>query len=62
MLVNGVQTEPESAVLLLLEKLKIEPGTVAVLINGDVLPREEWRSRSLLSTDEVEIVKFVGGG
>lgn len=62
MLVNGVETEPESALLALLEKLKIEPGTVAVLINGDILPREQWRERNLASTDEVEIVKFVGGG
>jgi sulfur carrier protein len=62
MLVNGVETDAEQGLLALLAKLGIEPSTVAVLINGDILPRKDWAERELLPADEVEIVKFVGGG
>lgn len=62
MLVNGIETEPQRDLLVLLEKLGIQPSTVAVLINGDILPRKDWADRELAASDEVEIVKFVGGG
>ncbi len=62
MLVNGVETEAQQDLQALLEKLGIQPSTVAVLINGDILPRKDWAKRELLPADEVEIVKFVGGG
>lgn len=62
MLVNGVETEAQAGLLALLEKLRIDPGTVAVLVNGEIVPRKDWAEHTLSSADEIEIVKFVGGG
>lgn len=62
MLVNGIETDAAAGVLALLEKLHIDPGTVAVLVNGSIVPRKDWAERTLSSADEIEIVKFVGGG
>lgn len=35
---------------------------VAVAINGSVVPRGQWESRSLVDGDDIEIVKPVSGG
>ncbi len=35
---------------------------VVVVLNGDVLKRENWNTRKLGPDDSVEIVRIVGGG
>jgi sulfur carrier protein len=35
---------------------------VAVAINGEVVARSEWDSRQLDSSDQVEVLRAVGGG
>jgi sulfur carrier protein len=35
---------------------------VAVAINGDVVLRSEWDTRTLSENDRVEILRAVGGG
>ncbi|HVM19583.1 MAG TPA: sulfur carrier protein ThiS [Egibacteraceae bacterium] len=37
------------------------PGT-AVACNGDVVPRRDWHTTSLIDGDAVEVVVAVGGG
>jgi sulfur carrier protein len=46
----------------LLQKLGIPADTVAVEVNLDIISRDKRASCQLKQGDEVEIVKFVGGG
>ncbi|MBM9578802.1 sulfur carrier protein ThiS [Leptospira sp. 201903070] len=46
----------------LLEYLKIKPEMVAIQKNGKILPREFWGQTVLEEEDQLEILRFVGGG
>lgn len=46
----------------LLEYLKIKPEMVAIQRNGSILKREFWNQTELLEEDQLEILRFVGGG
>ena len=46
----------------LLQKLEIKGEAVAVEVNLDIISREKRAACVLKEGDEVEIVKFVGGG
>jgi len=39
-----------------------DPRTVAVEVNGDILPRGRYAERPLAPGDRVEVVHFVQGG
>ncbi|MBP7280361.1 MAG: sulfur carrier protein ThiS [Leptospiraceae bacterium] len=45
-----------------LKILRINPGTVAIERNGEILEREKWDKTHLAEEDKIEIIKFVGGG
>lgn len=49
-------------VALLLADLSKDPRTVAIELNGSILPRGEFETRILLQKDRLEIVEFVQGG
>lgn len=54
---------PEACTLLgLLESLSIDPGRVAVELDGIIVKRERWPETSLSPGARVEVVMFVGGG
>ena len=53
---------PEATVLDLVNELGRHPRTVAVELNGEILPRAAWAERRLAEGDRVEIVHFVQGG
>lgn len=40
----------------------LDPDTVVVERNGEILPRPEYEDTSLAPGDALEIVHFVGGG
>ncbi|RHX86517.1 sulfur carrier protein ThiS [Leptospira stimsonii] len=46
----------------LLEHLKIKPEMVAIQRNGNILKREFWDQTELMEEDQLEILRFVGGG
>lgn len=46
----------------LLAELGRHPRTVAVELNGRILPRQEYDSTLLSDADRVEVVGFVQGG
>lgn len=46
----------------LIEKLGMKLDRVAVELNGEIAPREQWPSTQLRDQDQLEIVHFVGGG
>jgi len=46
----------------LLKRLEIEQPRVAVELNLDILPKDEYETTGLKEGDQLEIVHFVGGG
>ena len=62
--VNGKPRELAGplSVTALVETLDINPKQVAVALNGEVVPRDEWRRATVAEGDRVEIVRAVGGG
>ncbi len=61
---NGKPKEiPETTtVASLLDLMNIRSEVVAVEVNLDVIPRERRGEKALKEGDEVEVVRFVGGG
>jgi len=43
-------------------ELALNPKQVAVERNGDIVPRSTYGEVMLSEGDEIEIVKFIGGG
>ncbi|NLO89161.1 MAG: sulfur carrier protein ThiS [Clostridia bacterium] len=62
--VNGeIMSFPSNISLLqLLENLGLNPGSVAVELNGVIVDRDSYEKTGLGNGDVVEIVRFVGGG
>lgn len=62
--VNGDEIEIDSgmSILSLLEWKTINPATVVVEYNLVIPEREKWASIKLSEGDNIEIVKFMGGG
>ena len=64
LLVNGeiVEHPDDGGLPSLLTELGANPKLCAVMINGDVVPREAWDDAVLTENDEVEILVFASGG
>lgn len=62
--VNGESRELAGArsVAELLADLRVSAARVAVEINEEVVPRDDYQHRQVAGGDRVEIVHFVGGG
>ena len=62
--VNGKAREVEQGTPLaeLLRALGVDPATVAVEVNGEIVPRESFPAHILSEGDRVEVVRMVGGG
>lgn len=63
-IVNGEphQIAPESTVTDLVTQLDLPSARLAIELNREILPRQQWPSRQLKSGDRLEVVHFVGGG
>ena len=46
----------------LVETLGMKPDRVAIELNREIVPREQWPQTPLHDGDRLEIVHFVGGG
>ena len=46
----------------LVEQLGMKQDRVAVELNRNIVPREQWAETQLSEGDRLEIVHFVGGG
>jgi sulfur carrier protein len=46
----------------LLESLELEPRSLAIELNREILPKSQWAQTLVKSGDNIEIVQFVGGG
>jgi sulfur carrier protein len=61
--VNGEPMKSAArSVLDLLQELAIDPRRVAVELNRDIVPKQEYGATVLNDGDRIEIVQFVGGG
>ncbi|MDE3015697.1 MAG: sulfur carrier protein ThiS [Pseudomonadota bacterium] len=57
------QSAPDGAtVLALAESLGLNPKQVAIERNRGIVPRSVYGSVRLAEGDEIEVVKFIGGG
>ncbi len=64
LIVNGkpVELEQPTPLLSYLDMLGVNPRTVAVEYNGEIIDRSSFASTTLREGDKVEIVRMVGGG
>ena len=46
----------------LVERLGMKPDRVAIELNREIVPRDQWPQTPLHDGDRLEIVHFVGGG
>ena len=62
--VNGEARSYEETLTIaqLLQLLGVPTETVLVECNREVLPREQFDTRVIAEGDELELVRFVGGG
>jgi thiamine biosynthesis protein ThiS len=62
--INGEEQSFDTTLTLagLVERLGMKPDRVAVELNREIVPREQWGQAYLSEGDRLEIVHFVGGG
>lgn len=60
--VNDKEMEFCGNILELVLSLNLNPQVCAVLVNGEIVKKNDWESFVLKDGDYVEIVSFVGGG
>ena len=46
----------------LLIKYKLNTKKIAIEYNGEIIPKERYKSKFLKDKDKIEIVHFIGGG
>ncbi|MCW7754962.1 sulfur carrier protein ThiS [Desulfobotulus sp. H1] len=63
-IVNGREEmmEKKTDILALLQSKKLKPDTVVVELNGLIIEKKRFSETFLNSRDQVEILRFVGGG
>ena len=63
LMINGEkQVFSAGTLLALVEQLGMKPDRVAIELNREIVPREQWPQTPLHDGDRLEIVHFVGGG
>ena len=61
---NGAphQVPPEQTLAQLVEALSLTGQALALAVNREVVPRQQWPTRRLQAQDRVDIVRAIGGG
>jgi thiamine biosynthesis protein ThiS len=64
LVINGEERNfgPSLTLAGLLQQLGMKQDRVAVELNRNIVPREQWAETNLSEGDRLEIVHFVGGG
>ncbi|MGD0601522.1 MAG: sulfur carrier protein ThiS [Terriglobales bacterium] len=61
--INGEkQPCPDKTLAALVERLGMKPDRLAIELNREIVPRDQWPQTPLHDGDQLEIVHFVGGG
>ena len=53
---------PVESLLALVEQLGMKSDRVAIELNREIVPRDQWAQTPIRDGDRLEIVHFVGGG
>ena len=63
-LLNGAphQVAPGTTLADLIEALSLSNEALALAVNRNVVPRQQWRERGVQPGDRVEVVHAIGGG
>ncbi len=56
-----IEVDPPTVQALVRDQVESE-RSLAIAVNGDIIPKQEWESRTLEEGDEVDIVRAVSGG
>ena len=63
LIINGESQESAANTLSdLVSSLGMKSDRVAIELNREIVPREQWAETKLCDGDRLEIVHFVGGG
>ena len=63
LIINGeTQSSAAETLSALVEHLGMKPDRVAIELNREIVPRDQWQKTMLRDGDRLEIVHFVGGG
>jgi thiamine biosynthesis protein ThiS len=63
LIINGEsQVSTANTVIALIEQLGMKSDRVAIELNREIVPRQQWADTRLADGDRLEIVHFVGGG
>jgi sulfur carrier protein len=62
--VNGrnVELNESMTVEQMLDRVEVPPNYLAVEVNAEVVPREEYTAHVIQNGDQIELVTLVGGG
>lgn len=62
--INGEEKEFNKETVLeeLLTCNNFDISRIAVIINDDIIPRNEYKNKIVKDEDNIEVVSFVGGG
>jgi len=62
--INGETRDvaPGTTLLEVLQHLGLSSKTMVVQRNGEIVPREDYMATVLVEADEVDLIRFVGGG
>ena len=59
---DSYRIDGDTPLTMLLERLKMRRGRVAVEINREIVPKADYDATIVRVGDHVEIINFVGGG
>ena len=59
---DSYRIDGDTPLTILLERLKMRRGRVAVEINREIVPKANYDATIVRVGDSVEIINFVGGG
>ena len=63
LIINGEsRVFPAGTLSALVEQLGMRPDRVAIELNREIVPRDQWTQTKLNDGDRLEVVHFVGGG
>lgn len=64
MKINGKEITVERDITLntLLEQMDYDIKKIAVMKNGEIVPKEQYSAEIINNSDSLEVVSFVGGG
>ncbi len=59
---ENISFERQLSVVELIEHYKLNPKTVVIELNGDILEKGKYSETQVNDKDSIEMVVFVGGG